>query len=124
MNSIVSFGDNLTSSNTLKSIKDLASTAGTLAVDCTGADIFRVTLFENTIIGNPTNAIDGKSYIFWLTQDTAGSHTLTLASKYIVPSDATSPLGWHSTGLSMDIFAAQYDATKDKFYVVSLVGAY
>jgi len=98
--------------------------ASTLATDASLADVFRVTLTGNVTLSNPTNAIDGKAITWEIKQDGTGSRTITLGSKFVIPSNATNPLAWSTAANAMDILAVRYNAGADKFYVLSMVGGY
>lgn len=109
--------------STSKRVATLTYAATTLT-NAGAGDIFKVTLTGNTILGNPTNAKNGQGIIWQITQGGAGSYTITLDTKFVIPDSATTPLAWSTAIGDMDIFAAIYDSTADKFFVVSMIPGY
>ena len=98
--------------------------AATLNTDASTGNLFRVTLTGNVTLANPTNATDGKAITWEIKQDGVGSRTVTLGSKFVIPTNATTPLAWSTAANAMDILAVRYNAGADKFYVLSMVGGY
>lgn len=96
----------------------------TIAVDCSTGEIFDITLTDNILLDNPINAINGKTIRFRITQDATGNRTVTLGSKFNLPSSATSPLPWSSGVNKMDVLAATYHEGRDKWDVVAFVPGY
>jgi len=97
--------------------------ADPLITDLTTGHVFKVTVTGAMKIENPTGAIDGNAYMWMITQGGAGSHAITYGTKFKLPSSA-SPLSWSTAAGAMDIFAVQYDATLDLFYIVSMIPGY
>jgi hypothetical protein len=97
--------------------------ASTLNTDASAGDIFDVTLTGNVTLANPTNPVDGKTIRWRIRQDGAGGRSLTLGSKFQVPSSA-SALTLSSTGNATDLLAATYHAGRDKWDVVAFVPGY
>lgn len=100
------------------------SYAATLNTDASAGDIFDVTLTGNTTLANPTNAVDGKTIRWRITQDGAGSRTVTLGDKFVIPSSATSPLPFSTAASKTDVLAATYHAGRDKWDIVAFVMGY
>jgi hypothetical protein len=98
--------------------------ANPLVTDLTTGYLFTVTVTGNMKIENPTGAIDGNSYTWWVKQDGVGGHAITLGTKFKIPSSATTPLAWSTAAGAMDMFVAQYDSDADLFYVVALIPGY
>lgn len=96
--------------------------AATIATDASLGNKFKVTLGNNRTLGNPTNATDGQTLVYWIQQSTGG-HTLAFDTKFIFGSDITSIT--LSTGASkVDIMTVVYDSSLDKFLIVSIVKGY
>ena len=97
--------------------------ADPLATDLTTGYIFTVTVTGDMTISNPTGALDGNSYVWRVTQDGVGGHTITLGAKFKLPSSA-SALAWSTAASAMDILVVQYDSSADLFYIVSMIPGY
>ena len=95
-----------------------------VTTDLSTGNTFRLTLTGSTMIMNPISATDGASYVWYIKQDNAGSHSISLGNKFVLPSTATIPLAWSTAPSAMDIFAVRADKTLDKFYVISMIGGY
>lgn len=63
-------------------VPQILTYAATIAVDGSLTEIFRLTLTGNTTISNPTNLIDGTTYLFWIIQDATGNRTITWGTNY------------------------------------------
>ena len=98
--------------------------ASTVNTDASTADLFRLTLTGNVILANPTGCPDGKAITWEITQGSGGSKGITLGNKFVIPSSATTPLAWSTAAGNTDILAVRYNASADKFLVVSLVPGY
>lgn len=98
--------------------------ASTLATNASTGDIFDVTLTGNTTLANPTNPVNGKTIRWRIRQDATGSRTVTLGSKFVIPSSATSPLPFSTAANKMDVLAATYHAGRDKWDVIAFVPGY
>lgn len=98
--------------------------ANPLASDLSLGHVFTVTITGDVLISNPTNGIDGNSYVWRIKQDGVGGHAITLGNKFKLPSSASLPLSWSTTAGAMDIFVTQYDSTADLFYVISMIPGY
>jgi hypothetical protein len=98
--------------------------AATLNTNAPSGDIFDVTLTGNATLANPTNPVDGKTLRWRIRQDGTGGRTVTLGSKFVIPSSATSPLPWSTAANKMDVLAATYHAGRDKWDVIAFVMGY
>lgn len=96
----------------------------TAVADCNQADIFKLALSGNVVLGTPINPINGKSIIYHIKQNAIGSNTITLRPEFIIPSSATIPLAWSTTANYMDILTVLCDTDLNKFYIVSLIPGY
>jgi len=96
----------------------------TIVPDASTLDVFRFILTDDLILDNPINCMDGKAITFEIQQGASGNHTITLGSKYLIPTSATTPLNWSTTEGMMDILVVRYQETQDKFLVVSFVNGY
>lgn len=99
------------------------SFADPLVTDLTTGYVFTVTATAAMKIENPTGGIDGNSYVWRVTQGGTGNNTITLGTKFKIPSSAGA-LAWSTAAGAMDIFVVQYDATADLFYVISMIPGY
>lgn len=84
---------------------------------------YRLTLGGNSLLMNPTNAVDGQKMTWEITQDNTGSRILTYDSKFAFGSDLTTAT-LSTSGLKTDFLTAIYNSTTDKFYVVGFVKGY
>jgi hypothetical protein len=98
--------------------------AATLNTDASAGDIFDVTLTGNAALANPSNPVDGKTLRWRIRQDATGGRTVTLGSKFVIPSSATSPLPFSTAANKMDVLAATYHAGRDKWDIVAFVMGY
>lgn len=60
----------------------LTLSTGSIAVDASLSNTFDVTLTENATLENPTNLVNGGTYIFRVKQDATGGRTLTFGTVY------------------------------------------
>jgi len=56
-----------------------------IAVNAADSNVFTVTLAGNRTLDNPTNLVNGQTFIFRITQDATGSQTLAYGSVYRFP---------------------------------------
>lgn len=98
--------------------------SSSLNTNTTAGDIFDVTLNGNATLENPTNPVNGKTLRWRITQDSTGSRLVTLGSKFVVPSTATSPLVFSTTASTTDLLAATYHAGRDKWDIIAFVKGY
>ena len=97
--------------------------APVVTTDLSTGNLFKLVLTGDVLLENPSNAVDGRTYMWWIKQD-GSTRSITLGDKFVIPSSASTPLAWSSGSSKMDIFTVLYDGTEDKFYVVSLVPGY
>jgi hypothetical protein len=84
--------------------------AATIATDAgLGHNVFSVTLGGNRTLGNPTNMVDGATYIWIITQDGTGSRILAFGSAFKWPA-ATAPV-LSTPANSIDVISAVYNGT-------------
>lgn len=100
------------------------SVSGSVGTDVSTGQIFDVTLTGNIILSNPTNAADGVTVRWRITQDGTGGHFVSLDTEFQIPSSASSPLPWSTAANATDILAATYHATRAKWDVVAFVPGY
>ena len=98
--------------------------SGNVATNVSDGQIFDMTLSGSTTLSNPTNAVDGVTIRWRITQDGTGGHTVALGSEFQIPSSATSPLPWSTAAGATDILAATYHAGRTKWDVVAFVPGY
>lgn len=92
--------------------------------DASLGEIFDVLLTGNTTLANPTNAVNGKTLRWRITQDATGGRSIALDNKFTIPSSATSPLPFSTAPNKTDILAATYHAGRDLWDVVAVVPGY
>lgn len=96
----------------------------TLSTDASAGDIFDVTLTGNATLANPTNPVSGKTLRWRIKQDATGSRTVTLGSKFRLPSSASSPLPFSTAANKTDLLAATYNAASDSWDIIAFVMGY
>jgi hypothetical protein len=82
--------------------------ASTLNTNCALAQAFSTTLTGNMTLANPTNAVAGQTYRWFLKQDATGSRTLTLGSAFKTAGGAPTLT---TTASATDRYSAYYDGT-------------
>jgi hypothetical protein len=100
------------------------SVNGSVATDVSTGQIFDMTLTGATTLSNPTNAVNGVTVRWRITQDGTGGRSVTLSSDFQIPSSASSPLPWSTAANATDILAATYHAGRSKWDVVAFVPGY
>jgi len=85
------------------------SSSGTIAVDATQGNDFRVNLSGDATLANPTGAVDGQRITFHITQSSGGSNTVTWGSAYSFGS-AGGPPKLSTTGSLTDVIGFIYNA--------------
>jgi hypothetical protein len=123
---------NTTEKVTCGSIADLAKSpvvvtlgfGSTINTNAAEGDILNVTLTAAATLANPTNPSNGKTLRWRITQDGTGGRSVTLGSKFAIPSSATSPLPWSTAANKTDLLAATYDAGRDKWDIIAFVPGY
>jgi hypothetical protein len=104
-------------------VVQLGSVSGTINTDASLGDIFDLTLAASGTLSNPTNPTDGQS-LRWRISHNANSLTLNFGNQFKIPSSATSPLPLSSTSGTMDLLAATYDQSRNKWDIISFVPGY
>lgn len=99
------------------------SYSSTLATDASSGSIFDVTLTGNVTLSNPTNPTNGQTLRWRIKQDATGGRTVTLGNKFALPGSVSS-LEFSTAANKMDILAATYHSSRDKWDVVALVTGY
>lgn len=102
-------------------IVDLTDEA-TIATDVSTAIHFRVVLGGNRTLGNPTNPRDGQKVIWEFVQDSTGSRTITLDTKFDQGNDVAVTLS--TTAGTIDMMLGTYDAPNDKWRVLDFRTGY
>ena len=81
--------------------------ASTVAWDCSANQVCKVTLGGNRTLGNPTNVVDGATYILIVKQPgSGGPRTLSYASQYKWPADAAPTLSTTANYVDLLCFVA------------------
>ena len=96
--------------------------ANTIASDASNGSLFTVTLGGNRILANPTNATDGQIIRYRIKQDSVGSHTLSLDTKFRFGAMPNS-INLSITPNAVDYLEVAYVAVDDKFDVLTFNGA-
>jgi Domain of unknown function (DUF4082) len=94
--------------------------AGTIAVDASLGNDFRVTIGGDRTMGNPTNPTDGQKITFQITQGSAGSATITWGSAYAFGTGLPQPTLSTQAGQT-DLLAFVYNADKAKWLLAAYV---
>ena len=97
--------------------------AGTITVDASLGNDFRVTLGGNRTMGNPANAADGQKITFQVTQGSAGSASITWGSAYSFATGLPQPTLSTAAGQT-DLLAFIYNAAKGKWLMAAFVAGF
>ena len=81
-----------------------------IATDCSLGNVFTVTLAGDRTLANPSNKAIGAVYVWEITQNGAGGHTLAFDTDFTWPA-ATPPIISAGIG-AVDIITGYYDGTK------------
>lgn len=95
-----------------------------ITTNASAGDIFDITASGSLTLNNPTNSVNGKTLRWRISQDNTGNRSITLGNKFKIPSSASDPLPWSTSGNAMDILAATYHAGRDKWDVIAFVPGY
>lgn len=98
--------------------------SSTVTTDASAGEVFDLTLTGNVLLENPINSINGKTIRWRISQDSTGNRSITLGSKFQLPSSAPGPLAFSTAANKMDILAATYHAVRDKWDIIALVPGY
>jgi len=83
---------------------------GTIAVNATQGNDFRVNLSGNATIANPTGAVDGQRITFQITQSSGGSNTVGWGTAYSFGKAGVPTLS--TSGNATDVIGFIYNAAK------------
>jgi hypothetical protein len=81
----------------------------TINTDASLNNVFSVTLGGNRTLANPTNMVDGATYIWIITQDGTGSRTLAYGANFKWPAGAAPTLT--TTAGAIDVISAVYNGS-------------
>ena len=95
-----------------------------ITTNASAGDIFDITASGSLTLNNPTNSVNGKTLRWRISQDNTGNRSITLGNKFKIPSSASDPLPWSTSGNAMDILAATYHAGRDKWDIIAFVPGY
>jgi hypothetical protein len=84
--------------------------AATVATDASLGAVFTLTLTGNHTLGNPTNKVPGQTYLWVITQDGSGGHTLSYGSDFTWP--AGTPPVVTATAAGVSVITGVYDGVK------------
>jgi hypothetical protein len=87
----------------------LSISAGSVAIDATLSNNFRLSLTENATLANPTGLIDGQTINVLLVQDATGGRTLAYGTMYRFAGGDTPAVG--SGPNSVNMLSCYYDST-------------
>jgi len=114
----------LTPPNPVVATTGVITYASTLITDTEIADIFDVTLLDSATLDNPVNPVDGRTLRWRIKQSEVGNCAVTLGNKFVIPSSATTPLPFSTTANAVDLLAATYSETRDKWDIIAFVPGY
>lgn len=97
--------------------------AGTIAVDASQGNDFRVTIAGNRTLGNPANPTDGQKAVFHVTQGAGGGFTLAYGSGYEFSTGLPQPTLSNTAG-DTDLLAFVYNAQKGKWLLAAFVAGF
>lgn len=95
--------------------------ASTIVSSAIAGNHFYVTLAGNRTLDNPQNARDGQRLVFELIQDSTGSRTITMGSKFVA---GPWTITLTTTASKRDFIECIYSAVADKFYIVNFQKGY
>ena len=114
----------LIDSTTVPLVSVVGPVSSNVATDVSTADIFELTLVGNINLDMPTNGIDGKNVMWYLTQSNGGGNAITLDPSFVIPNSVTPPLSFSTVAGETDVFVAKYNNSSGKYLVVSMVPGY
>ncbi|MGH3410872.1 MAG: hypothetical protein ACRDRJ_51515, partial [Streptosporangiaceae bacterium] len=94
--------------------------AGTIAVDASLGNDFRVTIGGSRTMGNPANPTDGQKIVFQVTQGSAGSAAITWGSAYQFSTGLPQPTLSTTPGTT-DLLAFVYNSGAGKWLMAASV---
>lgn len=98
-------------------ISDLGSVSGTVMVDASTGDLFRMTLTGATVLALPSNPVDGQELLFWIKQDGSGGHTLDI-SAFVIISSITLPLPFNTAIGATNMLLVRYDGANARWLII------
>lgn len=105
-------------------VSGLGNVSGTVNTNVSLAQIFDMTLTGSITLANPTNPVNGVTIRWRISQDNSGNRSVALGNKFVIPSSATNPLPFSTTGNAMDILAATYHSGRDKWDIIAFIPGY
>lgn len=117
------FIDLIDSSN-VPTVISIGETSGNVLTDASAADTFELTATNPITLSHPTNATDGKTITWIITQGGVGNNNISLATSFVVPSSAGTPLNFSTEAGKTDILTARYCASANKWLVVAMIPGY
>lgn len=99
------------------------ATSGTIAVNCQTGTQQTVGLTASSTIANPTNAVNGMTLLFIITQGGTGSYTVTWDTQYQFSADLPAPVLGTAVG-AIDIVLFRYNSAVTKWQCLSYMGGY
>ena len=97
--------------------------AGTIAVDASAGNDFRVTIGGNRTMATPANPADGQQITFQVTQGTGAPYTLAWDGGYAFSSGLPQPTLSRTAGQT-DLLCFVYNASKGKWLLTTFVGGF
>lgn len=116
------FISGVTANTLIYSVVTLTSGA-TISVNAVLGNEFKVTLGGNSVLGNPTGAVDGQYLRFAIRQDSSGNRNLTFDTKYRFGNEIGTP-SVDLTANKTSYLGVRYNSADDKFDVISFVSGY
>jgi hypothetical protein len=79
--------------------------AATIGTDGSEGNIFRVTIAGSRAFANPTNLVDGATYMWIIKEDSTGGYTPTFGSVF----DFATPPAWNTAADAVNIVSGVYE---------------
>lgn len=101
------------------SATSLAITSGTIPWDLSQNQVASLSVTTNSTLNNPTNAVNGATYVLIVTQGTAGNNTLSFGTAYKFPGGTAPSLSTGSSQVDVLSFVSNgtllYGVTSQNF---------
>jgi hypothetical protein len=97
--------------------------AGTISVDASAGNDFRVTIGGNRTVGIPANPTDGQKITFQVTQGTGGPYTLSWVSGYAFSAGLAQPT-LSTTAGDTDLLCFIYNSSKSAWLLAAFVNGF
>jgi hypothetical protein len=104
-------------------VVSLGSRSGIINTAANSGDIFDVHLIGSGLFANPTLGNNGQT-IRWRITHGASGIPVSLGNKFDIPSSASSPLPWSTSSGVMDVLAATYHSSRDKWDIIAFIPGY